>query len=182
MLQQFITEHHPQVQEIKPCQTKNKRSNRFMLSKTKYFSEHEVSTNVQLQNLISTETYSGRSMLQHLQTERCLQAETQDLISLSIGTVHHLKFFASLIKSGLPKWVITILSNWYSKLQVSVRWKTATSSKFNVCCGVRNLTQSNALLMSRAAATVLPQSLKYSIVSLNVKIAPEQPNPFMKSN
>ena len=34
MFHKFITEHHAQVQEMKPCQTKNKRSNRFLLGKT----------------------------------------------------------------------------------------------------------------------------------------------------
>ena len=69
-----------QLQEIKPCPTKNKRSNRSVLCKTKYFSEHGVTTNIQLQNLIFTETYSGRGIFQHPQTVGILQAETQDLI------------------------------------------------------------------------------------------------------
>ena len=80
MLQKFLIEHHTQVQEIKPCQTKNKRLNRFVLSKTKYFSEHGVPTNIQLQNLIIREMYSGRNMLQYRQTVQFLPAEMQDLI------------------------------------------------------------------------------------------------------
>ena len=64
------------VQEIKPCQARNKHWNRFVLGKTKYFSEHGVPANIQLQNLIFTETYSGRCILQYRQTIRFLQAET----------------------------------------------------------------------------------------------------------
>ena len=69
-----------QVQEIKPHQTKNKRSNRFVLSETKYISEHRVRTSIKLKNLTSSETYSGRSIFQDQQTVRLLQGETQDLI------------------------------------------------------------------------------------------------------
>ena len=58
-------------------------------------------------------------------------------ISKAFDCVNHYKLFTSLIKAGLPKWVIAILINWYSKLHVSVRWKTATSFKFNVGSGVR---------------------------------------------
>ena len=49
MLHKFIIDHH--TQEIKPRQTKNKRSNRFVLSKTKYFSEYGVPADIQLQKL-----------------------------------------------------------------------------------------------------------------------------------
>ena len=45
-------------------------------------------------------------------------------ISKAFDSVNHYKLFTSLIKVGLPKWVIVILINWYSKLHVSVRWKT----------------------------------------------------------
>ena len=37
-------------------------------------------------------------------------------------------------------------------------------------------------MTSADALTVLPLSLKYSIVTLNVKIASEQPKPFLKPN
>ena len=66
------------------------------------------------------------------------QGYTVDLdISKAFECVNYYKSFASLIKDGLPKWVIAIIINWYSKLQVSVRWKTASSIKFNVDSGVR---------------------------------------------
>ena len=69
MLQKFTIEHQRQVQDIKPWQ-----------SKTTYFSEYGVSANIQLQNLIFTEMYRGRSIFQHWQTVQFLQAEMQDLI------------------------------------------------------------------------------------------------------
>ena len=58
-------------------------------------------------------------------------------ISKAFDCVNNYKLFTSLIKAGLPKWVIAILINWYSKLQVSVRRKITTSFKCNVGSDVR---------------------------------------------
>ena len=58
-------------------------------------------------------------------------------ISKAFDSVKHNKLFASLIKAGLPKRIIAMLINWYSKLRVSVRWKPATSSNINIFSRVR---------------------------------------------
>ena len=44
-------------------------------------------------------------------------------ISRAFDTVNHYKLYSTLIRSGLPRWVIAILINLYSKLHVAVRWK-----------------------------------------------------------
>ena len=51
--------------------------------------------------------------------------------------VSHFKLFTSLIKAGVPKLVILILADWYSKLLLSVRWNGIFSREFPVQCGVR---------------------------------------------
>jgi len=45
--------------------------------------------------------------------------------------------FSSLLKSGVPVWIVTILVDWYNKLEVCVRWKSAFSRCFSVRSGVR---------------------------------------------
>jgi len=58
-------------------------------------------------------------------------------ISKAFDTVNHCKLFSALSKTGIPKWVLSILHNWYNKLNVAVRWKSALSVPFNVKSGVR---------------------------------------------
>ena len=55
-------------------------------------------------------------------------------ISKAFDTVNHYKLYASLINSGVPEWILNVIINWYSKLSVVVRWKTALS---NTVYGVR---------------------------------------------
>ena len=43
-------------------------------------------------------------------------------IKKAFDRVNHFKLFNSLIKSGTPKWLILILVNWYSKLNVAIKW------------------------------------------------------------
>ena len=45
--------------------------------------------------------------------------------------------FSSLIKANIPRWVIAVLYNWYSKLFVKVKWKGVFSKCFAVESGVR---------------------------------------------
>ena len=45
-------------------------------------------------------------------------------ISKAFDSINHYKLYSTLIKSGLPRWVIAVLINWYSKLHVAVRWKS----------------------------------------------------------
>jgi hypothetical protein len=42
-----------------------------------------------------------------------------------------------LLKKGVPLWIVLILCNWYSKLNVVVRWNNALSYSYNVRSGVR---------------------------------------------
>lgn len=58
-------------------------------------------------------------------------------IKKAFDRVNHFKMFTSLIKSGAPKWLILILVNWYSKLNVCVKWKNCISRSFAVASGVR---------------------------------------------
>ena len=45
--------------------------------------------------------------------------------------------YASLINSGIPKWILNVIINLYSKLSVVVRWKTALSNIVYESSGVR---------------------------------------------
>jgi len=58
-------------------------------------------------------------------------------IRKAFDRVNHLKLFESLKNTGLPSCILIILTNWYSKLTVAVRWKNALSTSFGVSCGVR---------------------------------------------
>ena len=114
MLHKFIFGRHTQVQEIKPCQTKNKRSNRFLLSKTKYFYEHGIPTNIQLQNLIFTETYSGRSILQHgrqydsCKLRRKISSKEYVLPKMQLQAAYNLRFITLIsTDSFLPSMKVT---------------------------------------------------------------------------
>ena len=42
-------------------------------------------------------------------------------ISKAFDMINHYKLFDSLIKAGIPGWIIDILVNWYSKLTVKVK-------------------------------------------------------------
>jgi len=58
-------------------------------------------------------------------------------ISKAYDCVNHYKLFTSLLKAGVPRWLIDILVNWYSKLFVAVRWNECLSRYFKVGSGVR---------------------------------------------
>ena len=55
----------------------------------------------------------------------------------AFDSVNHMKSHSSLIKSGLPLWFVSILSNWHSKLFVAVRWNGVLSNNFRALSGVR---------------------------------------------
>jgi len=44
-------------------------------------------------------------------------------ISKAFDTVNHYQLFVALSKTGIPKTVLALLVDWYSKLSVAVRWK-----------------------------------------------------------
>ena len=58
-------------------------------------------------------------------------------ISKAFDMINHYKLFDSLIKAGIPGWIIDILVNWYSKLTVKVRWNGNPSHSSIVQSGVR---------------------------------------------
>ena len=58
-------------------------------------------------------------------------------ISKAFDTVSHYKLFKSLSETGMPKWILSLLANWYSKLNMAVRWNGAFSDSFHVNSGVR---------------------------------------------
>ena len=58
-------------------------------------------------------------------------------ISKAFDTVNHYTLYASLINSWIHKWILNVIINWYSKLSVVVRWKTALSNIVYVSSGVR---------------------------------------------
>ena len=41
-------------------------------------------------------------------------------ISKAFDTLNHFKLYSTLIKSGVPVWIIDVIMNWYSKLRVAV--------------------------------------------------------------
>ena len=45
-------------------------------------------------------------------------------ISKALDRVLHCELFIRLIKAGLPKCIIDVLVNWYSKLTSAVKWNT----------------------------------------------------------
>lgn len=49
----------------------------------------------------------------------------------------HYRLFTRLIKAGLPKCIIDVLVNWYSKLTSAVKWNTCISRWFIVCNDAR---------------------------------------------
>jgi hypothetical protein len=51
--------------------------------------------------------------------------------------INHFKMFLSLLKAGMPVWVVAILRDWYSKLNVCIRWKGTLSRCFCDQSGVR---------------------------------------------
>lgn len=51
--------------------------------------------------------------------------------------VNHFKLFTSLILKGIPLWIIIVLQDWYSKLNVCVRWNGSYSHNTCVKSGVR---------------------------------------------
>jgi len=71
----------------------------------------------------------------------CERGSTVYAASLDIrkafDTVSHHKMFDSLLKTGFPVCLLSLLMNWYSKLNVAVRWKGFLSFKFCVKSGVR---------------------------------------------
>jgi hypothetical protein len=58
-------------------------------------------------------------------------------ISKAYDCVNHYKLFTSLLKAGVPRWLVDVLVNWYGKLFVAVRWNECMSSYFKVGSGVR---------------------------------------------
>ena len=59
------------------------------------------------------------------------------IISKAFDTVNHFKLYSTLIKSGVPVWIIDVIINWYSKLSIAVRWKGCLSQWCCVRSGVR---------------------------------------------
>ena len=58
--------------------------------------------------------------------------------SKAFDGVNHFKLFTTLVQTGLPKSVVDIIINWYSKLSATVRWNGQNStSSFPVLSGVR---------------------------------------------
>jgi len=57
--------------------------------------------------------------------------------SKAFDLVNHLKLFSTLIKRGLPTFLIDTIINWYQKLSVVVRWNGCLSCELRVFSGVR---------------------------------------------
>src|SRR6266516_2215571 len=57
--------------------------------------------------------------------------------SKAFDRVNHYKLFSILIKKGLPPYLIQTLTNWYSRLNVRIKWFNSFSSSLNVLSGVR---------------------------------------------
>ena len=57
--------------------------------------------------------------------------------SKAFDRVNHYKLFTTLIRAGLPRVFVDVISNWYQKLSVVVRWNGCDSSPLRVLSGVR---------------------------------------------
>jgi hypothetical protein len=57
--------------------------------------------------------------------------------SKAFDRINHFKLFSTLIKKGLPKIIVQIIVNWYSKLSVVVRWNGHDSCALAVQSDVR---------------------------------------------
>ena len=58
-------------------------------------------------------------------------------IKKAFDRVSHHKMFTSLIRAGLPKIVLLLLADWYTKLVIAVRWNGVLSREILVHSGVR---------------------------------------------
>ena len=57
--------------------------------------------------------------------------------SKAFDRINHFKLFSTLIKKGLPKYFISTLVNWYSRLSIKVKWCNSLSLTLRVRSGVR---------------------------------------------
>ena len=57
--------------------------------------------------------------------------------SKAFDRVNHYKLFSILIKKGLPSYFVHTLHNWYSRLNVKIKWQNSLSSPMMVLSGVR---------------------------------------------
>ncbi len=57
--------------------------------------------------------------------------------SKAFDRVNHYKLFSKLIKQGFPKQFISIIVNWYSRLNIRVKWVNSLSTTLHVLSGVR---------------------------------------------
>ena len=58
-------------------------------------------------------------------------------VSKAYDRVQHFKLFSALLRAGMPKNIVCLLADWYSKLFVAVRWNNSYSNLFKVGSGVR---------------------------------------------
>jgi len=58
-------------------------------------------------------------------------------ISKAFDTVNHSQLMLKLAQVCIPNWVTNLISNWYTKLHVAVRWNGFMSVYFKVNNGVR---------------------------------------------
>jgi hypothetical protein len=58
-------------------------------------------------------------------------------ISKAFDTVNHQQLIIKMSQAGIPHWVTSLISSWYSKLYVAVRWNGCLSNYFKVNSGVR---------------------------------------------
>ena len=57
--------------------------------------------------------------------------------SKAFDRINHFKLYSILLQKGVPIAFINVIKNWYSKLQVLVRWNGHDSSLFHIASGVR---------------------------------------------
>jgi exonuclease III len=58
-------------------------------------------------------------------------------VSKAYDCVQHFKLFTALLRVGMPRNIVWLLADWYSKLYVAVRWNDTYSTLFKVGSGVR---------------------------------------------
>jgi len=90
-------------------------------------------------------------------------------IKKAFDRVSHHKMFTSLIRAGLPKIVILLLADWYTKLVIAVRWNGVMSKEFTAHSGVRQGSSlSPALFNVFINAFIVKLKLNHSGCKINV--------------
>jgi len=105
------------------------------------YGEHLISSNLQFgfKKGLSTSMCTG---LLKIVAGECICGRSKVHCCLIDGsnafdTVDHISYLKNLVKKNMPTSIIRLLINWYSTLQLTVRWNRAVSRPFGTLNSVR---------------------------------------------